>query len=764
MSAAPAPTVREARRIEVRGVVQGVGFRPFVWRLARRHGVSGRVRNAGGAVQIHAEGAPRDLDAFAAALVAEAPLLARVDGVAWAPTDPEGSEGFLVEGSADVVAGERLVAPDAATCADCLTELFDPADRRFRYPFVNCTACGPRFTIIEALPYDRERTSMRAFPMCDDCRREYEDPADRRFHAEPVACPACGPRPIFVEGDGRSTGDPTSADPIERAAEVLRAGGIVALKGLGGFHLACDATDEDAVERLRSRKRRPDKPFAVMVRDADGARAWFDPSPAELAALGSWRAPVVLVADRRRLAPAVAPGHRRQGAMLPSTPLHHLLLRAVDRPLVMTSGNASDEPICLTNEEATQRLGAIADAFVLHDRAIVARYDDAVVRVPEGEEAPTVLRRARSFAPAPIALSAETVPTLGTGALLHGAFCLASGTRAFLSQHVGDLDTEEAMASYRAAYDRYRAVFRIDPELVAHDLHPDFMTTRFAQDLDLPREAVQHHHAHVAATMAEHRLDGEVLGIALDGLGLGDDGTIWGGELLVCDAGGYRRVGHLRRVRQPGGDAATRDPVRMAIAHAADAGVLDDALALLGPGPELVAVTLRQVETGLASPFTSSAGRLFDAVAALAGACRRATYEGQPAALLEQVAEGDPVPLAGTPERSAEGLVEIDTRPLVAWAVGALRGGVSAAAVAAAFHASFAEAVASAAIEAAADAGVDRAVLGGGVFQNDRLTRALTARLTDAGLRVFLPREVPVGDGGIALGQVLVANARRGRT
>jgi len=460
----------------------------------------------------------------------------------------------------------------------------------------------------------------------------------------------------------------------------------------------------------------------------------------------------------RALAPSVAPGFARHGVMLPATPLHHLLLRAVDRPLVMTSGNASEEPICVTNEDAAERLTPIADAVLVHDRDVVARYDDSVVRVRTGDVAPSVLRRARSSAPSPIDLAIDAAPTLGTGSLLHGAFCLANGGKAFLSQHVGDLDTEESMAAYREALDRFRGVFRIEPEIVAHDRHPDFMTTRFAASLGVPTVAVQHHHAHVAATMAEHGLGGEVLGLAFDGLGLGDDGTVWGGELLVCSSSGYRRVGRLRQVVQPGGDAATRDPVRMALAHARDAGVLAAAIDRLGASSALVDVVERQIETGLASPRTSSAGRLFDAVAAIAGVCRSASFEGQPAMLLEEaVREPTTSALAPVVSRLPDGLLELDTRPLI---VDAFESGD----VAARFHAGFAALIAEAAIASAADAGLDRVVLGGGVFQNDRLTTELGARLTTAGLRVFLPRQVPIGDGGIALGQVLVANATKERS
>ncbi|MCJ7832560.1 MAG: carbamoyltransferase HypF, partial [Actinobacteria bacterium] len=507
----------ESRLFEITGTVQGVGFRPFVWRLATRHRLQGWVRNCSGLVEIHAEGEAPALDAFASAIEVEAPTLAHVETVTWHAATLKGLTGFEVSSSVDVPSADRLVSPDAATCSACLTELFDPDDRRFRYPFINCTDCGPRFTIIDELPYDRERTSMRAFEMCADCRREYEDASDRRFHAEPIACPTCGPRLQLASALGGPLDDP---DVIAATADLLRSGAIVALKGLGGFHLACDATDEETVARLRERKRRPDKPLAVMVADPDSARGWFNVSPPEVAALDSWRAPIVLVGDRGRLAPSVAPGYRQQGVMLPSTPLHHLLMRCLDRPLVMTSGNSADEPICTSNDEAIARLRGVADAFVLHDRDVVARYDDPVVRVLGGH--PTVLRRARSYAPSAVRLPMPAPrPVLGVGAELHGAFCLASGDRAFLSQHMGNLDTADAMREYVRAVDRYRALFRIEPEAVAHDLHPDFFSTRFAEELGLEVFRVQHHHAHVVATMAEHRLEGTVLGLAFDGFGLG---------------------------------------------------------------------------------------------------------------------------------------------------------------------------------------------------------------------------------------------------
>ncbi|MGZ8610928.1 MAG: carbamoyltransferase HypF [Actinomycetota bacterium] len=743
-----------ARQVEVRGVVQGVGFRPFVWRIAHRAGIAGHVRNRSGVVEIFAEGTHEALEGFCRALEEEAPALAHVEGVCWKDAEPAGFVTFDVEESVERPGGERLVPPDVATCDACLAELLDPDDRRYRYPFINCTDCGPRFTIIESLPYDRERTSMRAFPLCAECDREYRDPADRRFHAEPVACPACGPTLELVDADGK----PLEGDPvIEAAARLIVAGRIVALKGLGGFHLACDATNEDAVAELRRRKSRPDKPFAVMVAAMEDARERFNLTQDEEAALASPRAPIVLVRDRGTLAASVAPAHRRQGAMLPSTPLHHLLLREAGRPLVMTSGNRSDEPICTRNDEARERLGGIADAFLVHDREIVARYDDSVVRVWRGGF--VVLRRARSCAPAPIELSVETLPTLGTGAELHGAFCLTNGPRAYLSQHIGDLDTEESMSAYRDALERYQQVFGIAPDLVAHDLHPDFQTTRFAKELGLPTVAVQHHHAHVASVMAEHKLEGRVIGVAFDGFGLGTDGTAWGGEFLVCDAATAERAGHLRSVALPGGDAAVRNPWRMALAHAEDAGVIDEALKLLHAHADEAQIVLQQILAGVGVPMTSSVGRLFDAVAALGGLVDVATYEGHPAMLLEQVAEGGATREYGFEVGAGDGGVILDPRPMIAAAVKDLRRGRPVGEVAGRFHRTMAAATLEVCRALRGMTGLNRVCLSGGVFNNDLLTSDLIARLETVGIEAYLPRQASVGDGGIALGQVLVANA-----
>jgi hydrogenase maturation protein HypF len=745
-----------ARMIEVRGLVQGVGFRPFVWRLAQKHGLSGWVRNRSGVVEIVAEGPEEALVRFSAALSDQAPPRARVEAVTWRPQAPVGVTRFDVEPSQDEDEGDRLVSADIATCEACLRELLDPNDRRYGYPFINCTDCGPRFTIIEGLPYDRIRTSMRAFPLCEECAREYEDPADRRFHAEPVACPECGPQLTLRN----ATWGPLSGDPITEAARLLRSGAIVAVKGLGGFHLACDATNEQAVAELRRRKRRPDKPFAVMVPTLEEAGALFGLEPAEAKLLSSWRAPIVLVRDRGRLAPSVAPGHRRQGAMLPSTPLHHLLLRATGLPLVMTSGNRNDEPICITNEEAWERLEGVADAFLVHDREIVARYDDSVTRV--WGETPVVLRRARSYAPSPVSLPADVSPTLAVGAELHGAFCLAEGTRAYLSQHIGDLDSEESLAAFSHALDRYRDLFRIQPEVVAHDLHPDFLSTRLATSMGLPTVAVQHHHAHIASVMAEHRLTGAVLGVAFDGFGLGEDGTGWGGEFLVCDWERATRAGHLHPVPQPGGDAAVHDPSRMALSFAVDAGVFKEAVGVLDMTERRAEALFSQIEAGLNSPLTSSAGRLFDAVAALTGVCRAATYEGQPAMLLEQAADPSATFEYPFDLEAQGGKIVVDTRPIVRAVVRDLRKGRTQAEIAGRFHRTMAALILAVCRLIRGGTGLTRVCLGGGVFQNELLVSDVTARLSACGFEVFVPREVPVGDGGIALGQVLVAHARQG--
>lgn len=749
-------TGRVACRVNVAGVVQGVGFRPFVWRLAHRHHLAGAVRNCGGSVEIDLEGAPDDIERFCGALEAEAPPRAVIDEVHRTRRPTSDLSAFTIDLSESEAGDPALIPPDVATCPACLDELLDPANRRHGYAFVNCVDCGPRYTVIEDLPYDRERTSMRRFPLCADCAHEYRDPMDRRFHAEPVACPACGPQLELRDAAGR----PVEGEPVGGAAQRLLGGEIVALKALGGYHLVCDATNELSIALLRRRKVRPDKPFAVMVRDVDVASQIVHLDAAETELLTSWRAPIVLARDRGRLAYGVAPGHRRRGVMLPATPLHHLLMRAVDRPLVMTSGNRSDEPICTGNDEAQDRLAGIADAFLVHDRKIVARYDDSLTAVRRG--VPAVLRRARGFAPEPVGLLSDGPPVLACGAHLQVSFCVAAGSRAFMSPHIGDLDNDMAIASFREALERCRRLFGIDPVAIAHDRHPDFLTTRLAESMGAETIPVQHHHAHIAAVMAEHRLSGRVIGVALDGFGLGDDDTAWGGEFLIADAMAASRAGHLRPVAQPGGDAAVREPARMAVAHAAAAGCLADARPLLDhclDGEAIDRVTT-QVQAGVAAGSTTSAGRLFDAVAVLLGLVETPTYEGHAAVLLEQAADpevaGDyPFDLA---ER--EGRLMIDTRPLVEAVVAARCTDRPVAEIAGRFHRSLARAVSAVCEGLRIRSGLGRVCLGGGVFANDLLLDLTVDLLTHHGFDVYWPRSVPPGDGGLALGQALVARAR----
>ncbi|MFL6249381.1 MAG: carbamoyltransferase HypF, partial [Actinomycetes bacterium] len=601
-------------RVRVEGIVQGVGFRPFVHALAGRLGLAGLVGNDAGGVFVEVEGAAETVERFLEALSAEAPPLAVIERVTATPLAPTGTPGFAIAPSKTGGQRQTLVSPDTATCADCLRELADPADRRFRYPFINCTNCGPRFTIVRDVPYDRPATTMASFAMCADCAREYHDPADRRFHAQPVCCPACGPALRLLDRDGRAT----DGDPLAEAAARLRAGAVVAVKGLGGYHLAADAAAEPAVAALRARKHREDKPFAVMVADLDGARSLCLVDPAEEAMLASPRRPIVLL---RRLpgaaaAEPVAPGNRSLGVMLPYAPLHHLLLDEVGRPIVLTSGNVSDEPIAYRDADALERLGGIADWFLVHDRPIHVRADDSVVRGFRGRELP--LRRSRGFAPQPLGLPWPFPRhVLACGAELKHTFCVARDGHAFVSHHIGDLENYETFRSFTEGVGHFRRLFAVAPEVVAHDLHPEYLSTKYALELDgVELEGVQHHHAHVAACLADNGEPGPVIGVAFDGLGFGTDGTIWGGELLVADLEGFRRAGHLEVVPMPGGAAAIREPWRMAAAwlDAALGGQVPERLAVVGRNRDRWERVLSLARSGTATPVTSSAGRLFDAV------------------------------------------------------------------------------------------------------------------------------------------------------
>ncbi len=774
------------RAILVEGVVQGVGFRPFVWRLATELGLAGRVRNAAGRVEIEAAGPPASLDALARRLRTDAPPRARVERVSVADIAPDPLTAlprpFAIDDSVATASADRLFPPDIAACDDCVREVLDPADRRYRYPFTNCTNCGPRATIIDELPYDRAQTTMRAFPLCAACAAEYRDPANRRFHAEPVACATCGPR-LSWRVAGAAAAGATGEDALAAAVRAVLDGAVVAVKGLGGYHLACDATNDEAVMRLRDRKRRWAKPFAIMVRDLEATQGLCHVGAAEQRLLTGPARPIVLLEARRdgrpRLAPSVATGNRRLGVFLPYTPLHHLLLGAVGRPIVLTSGNLTDEPLATDDLDALVRLSGLADGFLAHDREIRARYDDTVTRVIAGRE--SVVRRARGYAPEALALPVPTpMPLLCVGAELKHTFTLARGARAHVAPHNGDL---EDLATHRAFTDSLAHLSRLlalEPEIVVHDLHPEYLSTKYAVEHFVParRIAVQHHHAHVASCAAEHGITGPFLGVAYDGLGMGDDGTLWGGELLLADLRGYRRLARFGRAPLPGGALAVRRPYRMALGYLFGAEDLDGDDRSVGPGipvadgiaagfldrldPREVALVRTQVTRGLNAPVASSAGRLFDAAAALLGIRDVAEFEAQAAIDLE-LAAGDrsaaPLPYAIT---RRDGLLVYDPRPTLAALLAARAGGTAAAPLAAAFEETVAVVTMELLTEARVTTGVRTVCLSGGVFQNRRLASALVRRLTRHGFEVFINRLVPVNDGGVSYGQAAIAAARLG--
>jgi len=762
--------VREGLAVRVTGVVQGVGFRPFVHRLATRHHLDGWVLNAAGDVQIELEGAPESLRDFLAALEGEAPPLARIERVDVAHHEATGLSGFEIERSRDEPDRRQPVSPDVALCEACEAELHDPTNRRFGYPFITCTDCGPRFTVIESMPYDRERTSMAVFTQCAECRREYDTPGDRRHHSETNSCAACGPRLWYAAPDGaaRTAG---ADEAIEAASRLLRAGGILALRGMGGFQLAVDATDDAAVARLRERKRRRAKPLAVMVRTLDEARRLGRIGEVEADLLRSTERPIVLVgrAAGSSLADAVAPGMAWVGLMLPTTPLHHLLLEHVRSPLVMTSGNLSEEPISTGNAEALARLAGVADGFLLHDREIVSRYDDSVVR-PTRSGA-VMLRRARGYAPLPLALPVPSpAPLLAVGPHLKNTFTLVHGARAFVSQHVGDLDNIETLEHFQAALTRYRRLFRIEPTAVVHDLHPGYFSTRIAQQLGLALlPPVQHHHAHAAAVLAEHGRTEPALAVTFDGVGYGEDGTVWGGEFLVADLAGYRRVGHLRPAPLPGGDLAARAPWRAALGYLALDRHLEPAfsLALAQVPPAELTIAELQVERGLNSPWASSMGRLFDAAASVLGVRQLADFEGQAAMELESLA-GQRIAseIRVGIERMDGGTWQLDPLHLLAVLGSRRQRGDDVADLAADFHASIAWATAEVVRHLAEETGLSTVALGGGTFQNARLLTSMIQRLEGFGLAVLRPIRLGPNDGAVSYGQAAVASARlaRGQT
>jgi hydrogenase maturation protein HypF len=752
----------ERRRIRVGGTVQGVGFRPFVHRAAVALGLDGFVRNDGAGVLVEAEGTAAALDELGRLLAAAPPPMARVTSVrAVVLPDRRGPTGFTIGPSTGSGgAPGAAVSVDTATCDACLAEVADPVDRRHRYPFTSCTDCGPRYTIVTGVPYDRPRTTMARFTMCERCQAEYDDPTDRRFHAQPNACPACGPRlRLSPPGGGTmASGD----EALRGAAAALAGGATVAVKGLGGFHLAADATDAAAVALLRRRKARDDKPFAVAVADLTTARELCDLDEAAAAALASPSRPIVLAPRRTdaRVAPGVAPGLPDLGLLLPYTALHHLLLAEVGRPLVLTSGNVSDEPIVHTDDEALARLGPLCDAVLTHDRRIHIRCDDSVVRATGGGI--QVLRRSRGMVPEPMVLPRVAHrPLLAVGAELKSTVTVARGSTLTVSHHIGDLEHLAAHQSFVQAIDHLCHLAGVRPEVVAHDLHPEYLSTKLAAELDLPSVAVQHHHAHVASCLAEHGRPGPVLGIAFDGTGLGPDGTLWGGELLVADLDAYERVGHLAPVPLPGGAAAVREPWRTALSWALLALGPDAAhqvgAAMVGD-PERVAAVISVAASGR-SPTTTSAGRLFDAVAALVGVRTHVTYEAQAAIGLEALARRCARPPAyPLDQREDDGVVVLDAAPLIATVVAERRAGTPPAEIAAGFHEGLGRATARAATELTGRHGLSCVVLTGGVFQNTRLAATVAGALGAAGLEVLTHHRIPCNDGGISVGQAAVAS------
>lgn len=739
--------------------MQGVGFRPFVFRLADVNGLTGWVRNTPAGVVLETQGASNGVRAFLRGLRDSAPPLSVISSIRTEEIpllDEEQGFSILESGGGGTAI---QIAPDCDVCPDCLRELFDPSDRRFRYPFINCTNCGPRYTIITGIPYDRPYTTMADFPLCPDCRAEYEDPRDRRFHAQPVACPVCGPRLDLRDGAGRAV----AGDPLEIAISLLKAGRILAVKGIGGYHLAVDACNEEAVRELRRRKKRDEKPFAVMSPSlAEVAEyALFDPMEQRL--LEGPERPIVLLRKRENspVARQVAPSNGYVGVMLPYAPLHHLLLRGNFTALVMTSGNLSDEPIVYRDEEAGAVLSEIADFFLVHNRGIYIRTDDSVIRVFQGN--PLFLRRSRGYVPRAVPLPAPQRRVLAVGAELKGTVCLTRGDRAFLSQHIGDLGNDAVLRSLEETVEHLERILDIRPEAVAHDLHPDYLSTVYAREIaNLPHIAVQHHHAHLASCMAEHGLEGEVIGVIFDGTGLGSDGTVWGGEFLVGGYTSFRRVGLFRPVHLPGGDAAVREPFRMALSHLYSV-YGEDLFELPLPFLEEIPagerkLFLAMLERGINSPLTSSCGRLFDTVAALIGLRGRVSYEGQAAIELEALAEPSETealyPFAL--EEGEEGLM-VDFRPMIRALVEDVAGGGHSSFMARRFHNTVAAAVGTVCGDIRAESGTDRVVLSGGVFQNKLLSEGVFALLSGRGFQVFTHRLVPPNDGGLALGQAIIA-------
>ncbi len=750
-----------ASRVRVCGIVQGVGFRPFIFQLAEKCRLYGHVANTSSGVDIHVEGAPSRIEAFIDAISAQAPPLAQITAVDARRVDPGHYTEFNITPSRREEGRSALISPDVSICTDCLNELRDPQDRRSGYPFINCTNCGPRFTIIDDVPYDRPKTSMRHFRMCAPCQTEYDNPRDRRFHAQPNACDDCGPQVIL---EGPNGGVCKGADAVSTTARLLADGKIVAIKGLGGYHLAVDATNDAAVARLRRRKQREEKPLALMAPDLDVIRTFAYIDADEVEVLTSPQRPIVLLRKRRpnAIAPMVSPRNAWFGVMLPYTPLHYLLLAHGFTALVMTSGNLSEEPIAIANADARERLAPIADALLTHDREIYLRCDDSIVRKTDGVT--RFLRRSRGYVPVPVFLRRRQPSVLACGAELKNTVCLTKQDRAFVSQHIGDLENLDTYAFFQATIDHLQRVLDITPEILACDMHPDYLSTRYAQERDdLPLVQVQHHHAHVVSTMAENHLEGRVIGLAFDGTGYGPDGTIWGGEVLIAEAGDFERAAYLTPVPMPGSAAAIKEPWRMAVsylAHTFDDRCYDVDI------PFFATVERRRAEVlvamgrqGLNAPLTSSLGRLFDGIAALIGLRHRVAFEGQAAMELEMtIAAGDDG-LYDFGWKTVGESRRIEIAPIIEGVVADLSQGVSGARISRRFHTTLSALFAALCDEIRSHTGLDRVVLSGGVFQNAVLSTELARRLEQSGFQVYTQRLVPANDGGLSLGQALAAAA-----
>jgi hydrogenase maturation protein HypF len=757
---------QRALKISIRGIVQGVGFRPFVYQLASRHNLRGWVCNTSRDVKIEAEGSEEALGQFLIELRTKAPPLSRIDALEYSDTLPEGCAAFEIRKSIPEPGQYQLISPDIATCPACHGELFDPRDRRFGYPFINCTDCGPRLTIIKDIPYDRPMTTMAPFKMCPECQREYDDPMNRRFHAQPNCCPRCGPHVELQDGTGRRI---DSGDPIHRSVELLKQGKIVAVKGVGGFLLACDATNEEAVKRLRQRKRRTCKPFAVMMENLEAVREACPISAEEEALLTSPKAPIVLlrVLASLTVAPGVAPNLRYLGVMLPYTPLHHLLMKEVARPLVMTSGNLSEEPIVGDNDEALEKLASIADAFLVNNRDIYARCDDSVAMVAGGEVC--LIRRARGYAPDPIPLSFRALEVLACGAEYKNTFCITKDHYAFMSQHVGDMDNMETLSHFEKMLDLYQKLFRLEPKIVACDKHPDYLASRYAREMEAQNSTirlvpVQHHHAHIASCMVENSVTEPVLGVAFDGTGYGEDGTIWGSEFLLVDYDRFTRLGHFEYIPLPGGDAAVKRPYRITLSYLyrllGEESLSRDLPFLRELDPFEIRLVREQIDKKINSPMTCSAGRLFDAVSALLGICKEIDYEGQAAIELEMVGTDRDFDGVLYPFHTEEqnGLRVVCLRKLLDGVTDDLLRGLPKALISVRFHHTVAHIIAEVCGGLSREHGTRKVALSGGVFQNRMLLNLAEIRLREEGLEVLTHRHVPCNDGCISLGQAVVAN------